>query len=150
MVSSSPAAISHMLTSSMLPPMPTFGSHEWFTRIITPSYSPGASAARKRSTAIGERGIPKGLRQARDGGTVCDMAALDRDHLPARERPDGMHAPAFDGARAALDRFRGNPRPDQKGTVINSRRHATILVQPGRAASSTRPLCPRPGWPGDA
>src|SRR6266566_4091381 len=53
MVTSSPTAMSLMLTRTTLPPMPTFGSHEWFTRIITPSYSPVVTAARKWSPVIG-------------------------------------------------------------------------------------------------
>ena len=43
---------SHMLTSRTLPPVPTFGPHEWLTRIIMPSYSSWMSVARKQPAAI--------------------------------------------------------------------------------------------------
>src|SRR5438067_6248685 len=112
MVSSSSAAMSRMLTSSTLPPMPTFGWQEWLIRISTPSYSPGASAAKKQSAAIGNAEFPDRIGQARDGRAVHDVTAPDRDDLPARDRLDCVHAPALDDAHAALGGLAGNPRPD--------------------------------------
>src|SRR5215475_9434205 len=77
-----------------------------------------------------ERRIPDGLGQARDGGPVHDVAALDRDHLPGGYRLDRVHTLALDAARASLDGLRGDPGPDEGGTFMLSGRHATILAHP--------------------
>jgi hypothetical protein len=122
-----------MLTRTTLQPMPTAGSHEWFTRIITPSYSPGGERRQEAVRRDRERRIADGVRQARDGRAVHDMAAFDRGHLRARYHLDGMHSLAFDGARAALGGLRGNPRPDPRPIFIISGRHTSMLAHAGQA-----------------
>lgn len=89
------------------------------------------SAARKQSAAIWNAESLMASGQARDGGAVHDMATFDRDDLSGRYHLDGMHSPAFDGARAALGGLRGNPRPEPGGIVVISGRHTTILAHAG-------------------
>ena len=92
-----------------------------------------------------ERRVPDRFRQARDGRAIDDMAAFNRDHFPARDRLDGMHTHALDAARAALHRFRGNPRSHPRRILGAAGRHGTTLAHrrspPGRhlSARSHRP-----------
>ena len=86
--------------------MPTFGAREWFTRIITPSYSPWVSAARKQSAAIGNAESLIAPGKAATAEPSHDMAAFDRDHLPGRYHLDGMHSPPLAGFGVIQDRTR--------------------------------------------
>src|SRR5215469_10358596 len=105
-----------MATSSTLPPKPTFGSHEWFTRIITPSYSAGAIAATNKSAATGNA---ESLIASGRPATVAPSTMwppLTATTSPAAitstactPRPSMALAPPFTAFGVTHDRTRGEP-----------------------------------------
>jgi hypothetical protein len=60
-------------------------------------------------------GVAQPFRQGREGGGTDDVAALDRDEFPGRDRGDGDEPPALDRTDGALARFGGDVTGNKHG-----------------------------------